>query len=58
MMINMDRPKLLQEPEALKHRLSLLGEEHIAPLTCFVEQLREITNSSAIIPYLLCIFCK
>ena len=46
-----DRPKLLGEPEALKFRLSQLSDEHIAPLTDFVERLRITSGPDAAIPY-------
>ena len=48
----MDRPKLLGEAEALKMRLSQVGDAHIAPLTEFVCRLRERMGPDTAIPYI------
>jgi uracil-DNA glycosylase len=48
----MDRPKLLGEAEALKMRLSQVGDAHIAPLTDFVCRLRERMGPDTAIPYI------
>lgn len=37
----MDRPKLLGDVTALELRLSQVNDQHIAPITAFVERLRE-----------------
>lgn len=47
----MDRPKLLGEAEALKERLSHVDDDHVAPLSAFVRQLRTEMGAGAAIPY-------
>ena len=47
----MDRPKLLEDPEARATRLKELQRSHIAPLTRFVEDLRAEAGPGAAIPY-------
>lgn len=47
----MDRPKLLGDPAALAARLSQVNGVHIAPLTNFVDRLRERMGAEAAIPY-------
>lgn len=48
----MDRPKLLEEPSALNMRLSQASDNHIFPLTNFVDSLRERMGAEAEIPYI------
>src|SRR5439155_23893907 len=48
---SMDRPKLLEDPEARATRLKELQRSHIAPLTRFVEDLRAEAGPGAAIPY-------
>ena len=49
--MQVDRPKLLGDPEARAARLLQLQEEHIAPLTAFVQSLRIEAGPEAAIPY-------
>jgi uracil-DNA glycosylase len=49
--LNLDRAKLLGDPEARQIRLSQLHEAHLAPLTSFVESLRAEAGPDAAIPY-------
>lgn len=49
--MQIDRPKLLGDPDARAARLLQLQEEHIAPLTAFVESLRIEAGPEAAIPY-------
>jgi len=46
-----NKPKLLGEPTALNTRLKQLEVPHIAPLTAFVHELRDIMGPDASIPY-------
>jgi hypothetical protein len=46
-----DRPKLLADPEARQARLSQLREPHVAPLTAFVDALRQEVGMDTHIPY-------
>ncbi|MDO6462085.1 uracil-DNA glycosylase [Granulosicoccaceae sp. 1_MG-2023] len=47
----MDCPKLLGDKDALDVRLSQINESSIAPLTAFVQRLREKMGADAAIPY-------
>ena len=49
--MNLDRARLLGDPEARQVRLSQLQKAHIAPLTSFVESLRTEAGPGAAIPY-------
>lgn len=46
-----DEPKSLGDPEARAKRLRQIREHHIAPLTAYVEQLRQLVGPNANIPY-------
>lgn len=48
----MDRPKLLGDTEALELRLSQINDPHMAPLTGFVERLRERMGPDVAIPFI------
>lgn len=48
----MDRPKLLGDATALELRLSQVNDQHIAPITAFVERLRERMGPGAAIPFI------
>jgi uracil-DNA glycosylase len=48
----MDRPKLLREPDALEKRLSQVNDSHVAPLTEFVQALRQRMGLKAAIPFI------
>ncbi|WP_225739468.1 uracil-DNA glycosylase [Chlorobium phaeovibrioides] len=48
----MDRPKLLGDVTALELRLSQVNDQHIAPITAFVERLRERMGPGAAIPFI------
>ena len=48
----MDRPKLLEEPVALNARLAQIHDAHMAPLTTFIQRLRERMGPNAAIPYI------
>jgi len=48
----MDRPKLLGDAGALESRLSQINDPHMAPLTRFVERLREHMGPEAAIPFI------
>ena len=45
-----DGPKLLSDPQVRKYRREQLCESHIAPLTAFVEALRDEVGPRATIP--------
>jgi uracil-DNA glycosylase len=49
-MSNDDEPKSLRDPEVLRQRLAMINEEHVAPLTRFVEEIRR-QHPGAIVPY-------
>ncbi|MGE8098089.1 uracil-DNA glycosylase [Pseudomonas fluorescens] len=46
-----DLPKMLRNPEVKAARLLQLHEDHMAPLTRFVEELRVSAGTGAAIPY-------
>lgn len=46
-----DAPKLLGDSQAKAERMQLLRERHIAPLTDYVEKLRQEAGAGADIPY-------
>jgi uracil-DNA glycosylase len=46
-----DKPKSLKDPLEKEHRLSLIYEKHIAPLTEFVHQMRIDKGNQYQIPY-------
>lgn len=48
----MDRPKLLEEPAALRARLAQIHDIHVAPLTAFIHRVRERMGPTAAIPYI------
>jgi len=46
-----DQPSILGSPDALQARLAQIHEDHISPLTAFVERLRIEAGPSAAVPY-------
>ena len=46
-----DRPKSLGLPEVRAHRLAMIYDAHIAPLTNFIEQVRRTEALGKEIPY-------